>query len=68
MTLEDFKNLKNGDTVTFAGGFSTFYGLKEGDTLTRKTHWLDDDHSVMFSYGPNTDDDYHFFTIEDIKE
>lgn len=68
MTPQELKNLKDGDTVTFNGKRRGVYEpLIGGETLTRKSNWMDDDHSVMFSYGPN-DGDFHFFSIDDIKE
>lgn len=70
MTLEEFKKLKDGDIVTYNGDVKrrrVYEPLIGGETLTRKSNWMDDDHSVMFTYGPNGHD-FHFFSIEDIKE
>lgn len=67
MNNADFVALENGATVTFNGEHSAFYGIQKGQTLTRRKHWLDDNESVCFSHGEG-DDDYHFFSIDEIKE
>lgn len=68
MTPEEFKNLKDGDTVTYNGNVErrrVYEPLVGGETLTRKSNWMDDDYTRMFTYG---NDDFHFFSIDDIKE
>lgn len=68
MTNEEFKALKEGDTVTFIGPNENMYGLATGSTLTRKESWLDDDHSLAFTYDGRFGNTFHFFKVEDIQE
>lgn len=67
MTEEDFKALKEGDTVTYIGDDHNIYGVKNGAVLTRKESWLDDDNSIAFNYVNSLGSTFHFFSSEDIK-
>lgn len=67
MTNDELKALKEGDTVTFIGGNENMYNIDNGTILTRKESWLDDDHSLAFTYDGRFGNTFHFFKAEDIK-
>lgn len=67
MTNDELKALKEGDTVTFIGGNKNMYNIDNGTILTRKESWLDDDHSLAFTYDGILGNAFHFFQAEDIK-
>lgn len=67
MTNDEFLALEDGATVIFNGNHETFYSLKPGLVLTRKKHWMDDSETVRFDYGTGASD-FHFFSVNEIKE
>lgn len=69
MLHSEMVDLKKGDQVRYIGA-DRAYGVwpRKGEIITRAPGWLDDDHSLKFTwqdeYG-NTD--WHFFGADEIE-
>lgn len=68
MNKEQMMGLKKGDQVLYAGTLDSLYNIENGHLLTRGDSWMDDDHTVEFTYTTQGGSEQaHFFDAEDIK-
>lgn len=69
MQLQEMRDLKQGDQVRFTGDEGPFGSWPpNGTIITRSKEWLDDGHSLSFTWiDSNGDKDYHFFTADEIE-
>lgn len=68
MNIAQMLDLKDGDQVKYISGPGHNGSWPEmGTTLTRESVWLDDDHSVQFSWEGEFGKDTHFFRPSDIE-
>ena len=67
MTLDDFRNLKDGDKVHFIVDHD-LWNFKYGEIITRKVDWLDCDISSKFVNENGVTDYLSYIDVEAIKE
>lgn len=68
MNHAEMLELKKGDQVLYAGTLDSLYNIENGHLLTRGESWMDDDHTVEFTYMNQAGSEKaHFFAAEDIK-
>lgn len=68
MNHAEMLELKKGDQVLYSGELDSLYNIKNGHLLTRGESWMDDDHTVEFTYTTQAGSEQaHFFAAEDIK-
>lgn len=68
MTLSELIELNKGDQVIYSGSADSLYGIQKGHLLTRSGSWMDDDHTVAFTYTTKAgSSEEHFFGVDDIE-
>lgn len=69
MNTLELLTIKKGDQVTYNGSNRSLYeGISRGTILTRGESWMDDEHTVEFTYTTQNGSKHtHFFGVEDIE-
>lgn len=68
MTNAEFLALEKGAEVIYNGTLDSLYGIEKGVVLTRSESWMDDDHTISFSYVTSGGSQLeHFFSVREIE-
>ena len=68
MITSEMLDLKNGDQVVYNGSRNVLGTYpKAGTVLTRHPAWLDDSHTVQFTWVDSDGFNSHFFNCEQIE-
>lgn len=68
MNNAEFLALEKGATVIYNGSLDSLYGISKGHILTRSESWMDDDHTICFTYTTSGGSEIdHFFSVDEIE-
>lgn len=68
MLQSELEALEKGEQVRYTGNWGSGSWPATGTIITRKPEWLDDEHSVKFTWKDEDGrEDWHFFAADELE-